>query len=167
MEYEDDRSQLWPQIAQLVQVIGQSEDEQAVYACADAVFANAIGHKLFTVLAHNEQRGEVIRLYSNRPAEYPVSGSKAMGPTPWGDRVLKRGKHFIGRNATDIKWAFPDHATIAALGLESALNLPVRFAGNTLGTVNLLHRASHYHDAHLEVGCILAGLLAPVLQGRG
>jgi GAF domain-containing protein len=166
VDYEDDKSALWPLAAKLASSVAQSVDEKVICACAETVFAEAIGHQLFTVLAYNEQAGEVVRMYSNRPSEYPVSGTKAMGPTPWGEHVLRRGKFFLGRNADDIKWAFPDHVTIAGMGLESALNLPVRVAGVTLGTVNLLHVAGHYHHAQVEIGSILAALLAPVLLAR-
>ena len=166
MDNADDKSALWPVAADLARMVAQSADENAICACAQSAFAQAIGHQLFTVLAYNEQAGEVVRMYSNRPTEYPVSGTKAMGPTPWGAHVLQRGKFFIGRNAADIEWAFPDHALIASMGLQSALNLPVRVAGTTLGTINLLHVAGHYHQAQVEVGSILAALLAPVLLAR-
>ena len=137
-----------------------------MWAQADAVFAEFIGHRLFTVLGYDEQAGEVIRLYSNRPTEYPVSGSKAMAETPWGEHVLKRGRHFIGKDAADLEWAFPDHVLIASMGLESVINLPIRVAGATIGTVNLLHVANFYREDQIEIGTIQAALLAPVMLVR-
>ena len=128
-----------------------------------AVFAEALGHQLFTVLIHNEPAGEVRRCYSSRPDEYPVQGAKSMGPTPWGDLVLKQGKPFLGVDEAAIRWAFPDHQLIISMGLGSAINLPLRLAGRTLGTLALLDRAGHYRQEHLEIGAILAALLVPVM----
>ena len=156
----------WPLFAGLARTIAQLDDEQIVWAHAEAVFRSVIGHQLFTVLRYDEASGNVTRLYSNRAAEYPVSGSKHKGPTPWGERVLTQGQYYLGYNADDIKWAFEDHALIASMGLESALNLPIRVANTTLGTVNLLHVANYYDESHVDVGTILATLLAPVFMHR-
>jgi GAF domain-containing protein len=163
VEQSTDNTSGWPLLAELARTVAESDDEHAIWAHADAVFASFIGHRLFTVLGCNEQVGEVIRLYSSRPAEYPVSGTKVMRSTPWGDHVLKQGRHFIGKDAADIEWAFPDHVLIASMGLESIINLPVRAAGTTIGTINLLHVANFYHQDQIEIGTILAALLAPVL----
>ena len=161
-----DDDSVWRWIAKLAQTVAESDDAHAVWSEADVVFARFIGHRLFTVLGYNEHAGEVIRLYSNQPAQYPVSGTKPMGATPWGDHVLKRGQHFIGKDAADIEWAFPDHALIASLGLESVINLPIRVAGKTIGTVNLLHVANFYHQDQIEIGNTLATLLAPTMLLR-
>ena len=163
MQQEINSADRWPLIAGLVQTLAQSKDPHAVWVQAEAIFGRLIGHQLFTVLGYDESAGEVIRLYSSQPEQYPVSGTKPMGPTPWGELVLKQGQIYIGSDASDIEWAFPDHALIAAMGLQSALNLPIRVAGTTLGTVNLLHGAHFYDHAPLQLGSVLAALLAPVL----
>lgn len=164
MQHRDNYDSTWPLFAGLARTVAQFDDEQTVWAHAEAVFRSVIGHQLFTVLRYDAASGNVTRLFSNRATEYPVSGTKHKGPTPWGEQVLKRGQHFLGYNAEDIKWAFEDHALIASMGLESALNLPIRVANTTLGTVNLLHVANYYNESHLDVGTAVATLLAPVLM---
>ena len=154
----------WSGAAQLAHSVACELDPQTVWPVAEQVFSDLIGHQLFTVLAYHQASDLVTRLYSNRSDEYPVSGTKPMGPTPWGDRVLKQGRAYIGRNADDIRWAFPDHALIASMGLKSCCNLPVRVRHETLGTINLLHQANFYRDDCLAVGSVLAGLLVPAMQ---
>lgn len=41
--------------------------------------------------------------------------------------------------------------------------MPVRWRGETYGTVNLLHRAGHYDDSHLPHVAVLAHLALPAL----
>jgi hypothetical protein len=147
----------------LADIVAAYNDEDEVWTVADKVFGQVIGHGLFTVLLHEEASGDVRRRYSSRPDEYPVQGSKHMGPTPWGDLLLKQGKPFIGNDDAAIRWAFPDHELILEMGLGSAINLPVRLAGQTLGTLNLLHGAGFYREEHLEVGAILAAIVAPLM----
>jgi hypothetical protein len=150
--------------ANLAGTVGEEVEAEPVWQRADAVFAEALGHQLFTVLIHNEPAGEVRRCYSSRPDEYPVQGAKIMGETPWGDLVLKQGKPFLGVDEAAIRWAFPDHQLIISMGLGSAINLPLRLAGRTLGTLALLDRVGHYRQDHLEIGAILAALLVPVIE---
>lgn len=147
----------------LSEAVATETEAGAVWRKADAVLEEAIGHRLFTVLIHDAASGTVTRCYSSRPDDYPVQGSKHMGPTPWGDLLLTQGKPFIGNDAAAIRWAFPDHEQILAMGLGSAINLPVRLSGRTLGTLNLLHEAGHYRAEHLEIGAVLAAILAPLM----
>lgn len=135
---------------------------EGLYRSIDQALGELVGHKLFTILYTSPDAQQVIRLYSNQPAAYPVSGAKKMGPTPWGDRVIKRGQPYIGNTAQDIKWAFFDHELIASLGCDSVLNVPVVVEGQTLGTLNLLHQAGWYEERHVTIATPFAYLLAPV-----
>ena len=56
-------------------------------------------------------------------------------------RVIHGGQPYIGRERHDIEQNFFDHALIVSLGCESILNMPVRWRGQTMGTLNLCHRA--------------------------
>lgn len=124
----------------------------------------AIGHRLFTIMRHDAAGGRNRRVHSGDAVSYPISGYKPVNwEHPWTRRVLVEGRPWIGRNVADIAWAYPDHEKIAALGLESAMNLPVRWAGRTLGTVNLLHGAGHFTEADAELGLVFAALAAPAL----
>jgi hypothetical protein len=147
----------------LAEAVATRDEADAVWRVADRALAEVIGHRLFTILIHDAASGTVTRCYSSRPDDYPVEGSKHMGPTPWGDLLLTQGKPFIGNDAAAIRWAFPDHEQIIAMGLSSAINLPVRLPGRTLGTFNLLHEAGHYREEHLEIGAVLAAIVAPLM----
>ena len=150
-------------VSSLALEVAECSNADVVWPEADKVFQSAIGHLMFTALQHNEKTGSVTRLYSSNPDLYPVGGSKAMGPTPWGDQVLKHGRPFLGRNADDMHWAFPDHGTLAAQGMQSVLNLPVRVFGKTLGTINLTHQTGHYRYEHIPIGVLMAAQLAPLM----
>ena len=156
-------SEVLEPMARLAEAVANLYQIEKIWAQADAVFGEVIGHRMFTVLRYLEDRGEVARLYSSEPEAYPVGGTKPMGPTPWGELVLKQGKPFVGPDANAIRWAYPDHEKIIGMGLESALNLPMRLAGRTLGTINLTHQSGYYHDGHLQAGSMLAALLTPLL----
>jgi hypothetical protein len=83
--------------------------------------------------------------------------------TEW-TRVLLREAHpFIGRDAADIRAHFADAETILSLGCESVLNLPVRWQGGVIGTINLLDRAGAYSAHHAREGQLLAALAVPAL----
>ncbi len=136
----------------------------ATFRALDAALAEAPGHILFTILVHHPETGESERFYSNHPAEYPVGGRKPITDSAWMRRVVHNGEPWIGHDAHAIRGAFFDHATILALGCESVLNMPVRWRGETLGTLNLLHRAEHYTEAHLPHVALLAHLALPALM---
>ena len=147
---------------ELQMLVASSADEVQIWQALEQVIKQQVGVSLFTVLIHDAANGTVQRIYTNDPATYLVGGTKEMGPTPWGDLVLKRGEPFLGRNADDIRWAFPDHETILSLGLGSALNMPMRLMGRTHGTLNLLHRPFHYTTDHIGQVAKLASVVAPL-----
>jgi len=140
-------------------------DQPAVTFCAlDAALAERPGHRLFTILVHHPAARQSERFYSNLPAEYPVGGRKPVTDSPWMQQVIHGGQPWIGRNADAIRWAFYDSETILALGCESCLNMPVRWRGETLGTLNLLHGAGHYTEADIPHVALLAHLALPALM---
>ena len=151
--------------ARLTEALGQSGQPGTTFQAFDGLIGETLGHRLFTVLAWREGFSEVERLHSSRPEEYPLLGRKAMGPTPWGAVVLKQGKPWFGRNADDIRWAFPDHELIASLGCASCLNAPVRYDGTVIGVVSVLDAEGRYSDADLRaLDCLSGFLAAPLLQ---
>jgi hypothetical protein len=135
----------------------------ATFRAIDAALAASPGHILFTVLIHHPGLRQSERFYTNRPAEYPVGGRKPVTDSPWMQRVIGRGEPYIGRTAEDIRAVFFDHALILSLGCESVLNMPVRWAGQTIGTLNLLHRAGHYDESHVSGVRLLAHLALPAM----
>jgi GAF domain-containing protein len=130
-----------------------------LFAALQAECERLVGVDLFTLLIKDAEA--VARIYSNRPDEYPVFGQKLMGPTPWGDHVLKRQLPYLGRDIAGIRWAFPDAPLIESMGLGSVINLPVIYDGETIGTMNLLAPEHHYSAEHLQRVTPLAPLLIP------
>lgn len=139
---------------------------QAGLAALDAALAEAIGHRLFTLLVLDAARGVSRRAYSSRPEAYPVLGEKPLRRgTEFHRLLVEEGRPRFCRDRADIIRAFPDHALILALGCEGAVNLPVRWDGRTLGALNLLHGAGHYDETQTSLLSVFAAFaVAPVLR---
>jgi hypothetical protein len=136
----------------------------ALLAELDRALAQAVGHKLFTVLVLNEEVGRNQRYYSNQPQAYPVGGSKPIDrESALYKDVILGGKPRICYDYADIKRAFFDHELIRSLGCESAVNFPVRWNGKTIGTLNLLHQAGWYNETNVAAIGPFAALSLPAL----
>jgi hypothetical protein len=146
-------------ILKILSALERPGQPDVIFTALDGLTKSVVGHQLFTLLYVD--RDEVARIYSNRPAEYPVSGRKPMGKTPWGDLVLKHCKPYLGRDIEGIRWAFFDHALIESMGLGSVINIPVVYDGACLGTMNLLDAEHHYRPEHVLPVAALAPLLIP------
>jgi len=150
-------------IEDVIRAQAQPDQPLATFRALDAAFQAQPGHILFTVLLHHPKQQQNERFYSNLPDAYPVGGRKPVTDHPWMKQVIGAGRPYIGRTKADIQYVFFDHELIWSLGCESVLNMPVRWAGETLGTLNLLHRAGHYTEADLPHVQTLAALALPAL----
>lgn len=144
--------------------LAQAAVPEAVYQAVDAVLKRRVGFGLFTMLVRTPDGEEVSRVYSTDPVAYPLAGRKRMGPTPWGDLVLVRRQCYLTNDAEGIRWAFPDHALIASLGLASAINVPLVAMGQVLGTINLLDAAGRYTEQDVAVVRTVAPYLVVPFQ---
>ncbi|MGL4496781.1 MAG: GAF domain-containing protein [Beijerinckiaceae bacterium] len=135
----------------------------ATFNRAGEIFAAHIGHKLYSVTVFLPGGHEVVRLHSTMPAVYPTGGRKPVLANAYHERVHKRGEAFLGRTVEDFKPYFPDHELIASLGLGSVLNFPVRFDGQSLGSINLLDAPHAYGERHIAPGMAIAAMLTPAL----
>ncbi|MEM5434380.1 GAF domain-containing protein [Paraburkholderia diazotrophica] len=140
-----------------------ADQPATLYRALDTVLAETIGHTLFTILRYDATTNESARVYSNLPNEYPTAAKKPLAGGSWVDTVLTRGDAFIGRTAEDLRAVFPDHELIASLGCESVLNVPVRWKGRTLASLNLLHTRAWYRDDHVPFAQSLAQFALPAL----
>lgn len=131
-------------------------------AAIDHALAAGIGHKLFTVLVLNWERGENQRYYSNLPDAYPVGGAKPINKSS-ATSVFEGECRFLNTYA-DIQEAFYDHELIRSLGCESCVNIPVRWGGKTIGMLNILHEANWYTPEDVPTFRIFAALAAPALM---
>jgi len=72
------------------------------------------------------------------------------------------------RTRDECRAAIFDFALIDQLGCESAVNVPVRADGRTIGSLKLLHEAGWYTEEMLPtlepVGALAAALLVPLLS---
>ena len=152
-------------VLEVLRSLEQAGQPETTLRAVEALTKRLVGHQLFTLLYRDGN--EVARVYSNRPAEYPVSGRKLMGPTPWGKLVLDGCQPYLGKDKAAIRWAFFDHALIESMGLGSTINLPVVYDGACIGTINLLDAEFHYREEHLTQVAPLAPLLIPAfLEAR-
>jgi|GEM_PF-249493 len=135
-------------------------------AAIDRGLANTVGHKLFTVLMVDLVNDRNQRYYSNQPNAYPVGGSKQIVRTnDFFKDIVIGGKPRICYSYEDMKRAFFDHELIRSLGCESAVNYPIRWNGQTVGSLDLLHEANWYSETDLPTIGIFAGLaVAPMLK---
>lgn len=150
-----------PFLAEAVAAMARAAQPQELFHAIDHALERALGHVLFTILVHHPNEHANERFYTNRPADYPIGGRKPVTDTAWTRQVIGRGEPYIGRSARDIREVFFDHALILSLGCESVLNVPVRWRGETLGTLNLLDRANHYDEGDLATARLFAALALP------
>jgi hypothetical protein len=135
------------------------------FMTVDRALADTVGHKLFTLLYVAPNGRRVKRLYTNMPKEYPVGGYKEITDSPWHRHVIQGRRAWVGYNAKDVAWAFFDHELIVSLGCESAVNVPVVYAGRVLGTLNLLDGSGHYKESDVaRIEPFAALLIGPFLD---
>ena len=149
--------------AAIIAAHADTDQPGATFRALDAALAKAPGHILFTILVHHPALKQSERFYTNMPVEYPVGGRKPVTGSAWMQTIIGRGEPYIGRTRDDIREVFYDYELIWSLGCESVLNLPVRWRGQTMGTLNLLHRAGYYDESHVEPVRLLAHLALPAL----
>ena len=150
---------MFDDLAALSSLLAKPGQPETLFKAFEEATQRLVGHQLFTLLYVDGQ--EVARIYSNRPAEYPVSGRKTMGPTPWGKHVIEGGRSYLGKDKAGIRWAFFDHELIESMGLGSVINIPAIYDGKVVGTINLLAPEHHYREEHVAPVERLAPMLVP------
>lgn len=156
-------SELLSTLNQVVASHADANQPEAVFRAVDQALLRTVSHKLFTILMYDTAITESIRVYSNLSNDYPPGGRKKIISQRWADQVIRQGLPFVGNTAKDLKEVFSDHALIQSLGCESVLNMPVRWKGRTVGTLNLLHDEGWYRDADLSSIASFAQLTLPGL----
>jgi len=143
--------------------VSSAPNAAIAFQVAEQAAQRLIGHRLFTIMQFNPETMDVKRVYTSNPEKYPTGGRKKKRETEWGTHVLEKGCWFIGKDAADIRRYFDDHELIAALGLASVLNMPIRSLGETVGTMNLLDEAGYYSEDDVAAASVIANGLAAVL----
>ena len=150
-------------LAAIAATSATAAEPDATFDAVAALAQRAIGFRLFTVMRLHHATQEVERLYSSLPDAYPVSGRKPKQGTPWGAQVLDRGEIFIANTPDEVREAFADYPLIFSLGIGAIMNVPIRFRGRSLGTMNICAEAGHFIDADRAPGELLASLLVSPL----
>lgn len=143
-----------------------TDQPHATLSALDAALDRLVGRKLLTVLTVFPDQGLVERTYSNEPERYPPGGIKHIDDTPRLKQVLASAQPFIGRTRDDIVANYPDAETIFATGCASIVNMPVIWQAKVVATVNLLHEAGFYNDAHVPLVRCLAHAALPAFLMR-
>jgi hypothetical protein len=157
------RTLILADIAGIAQITASADEADATFRAVERLTQQVIGFHLFTVMRLHSGSQEVERLYSSLPEAYPVSGRKPKQGTKWGAAVLDRGEIFIANSPDEVRAAFADYELIFSLGVGAIMNVPVRFRGRSLGTMNICSDAGWFADSDRATGRLLASLLAPPL----
>lgn len=130
----------------------------------DLALSRFPGHRLFTVLAIDWSRNENRRIYTSAPQTYPCGSAKPLRrDNQYFQDVIEAGKARFCLEREACRRAFPDFDLFEKLGCESAVNVPIRSGGATIGSLNLLH-ASGWYRPDMESALIpFAEAAAPIL----
>ena len=157
--------------ARFVAAVSEATASDTCWKALEDLATDVAGHKLFTVMTTDMAAGLVRRAYSNRPVEYPTSGTKPLrGNTgDWFETVFNQKRSFVANSIEDIAKVFPDHELIASLGCGSVINLPLVLEGDLVASINLLDVAGHYtaeRVAAAEARLAIPGRLCAALARR-
>src|SRR2546425_7057541 len=92
-----------PHLAAVASAMARPGQPAATYAALEAAMEAVLGHRLFTILRYHADSSESERVWTNRPAAYPVAGRKALNPTFWSRQVLQERRPFLGRTAAGLR----------------------------------------------------------------
>ena len=150
-------------VAAIVAFASEVDDPSVVYRAVERIAAEAIGWRLFTILRYIEVAQAVERIYSSDEKAYPIGGRKPLSKFTVSHGAMEKGEVFLAATRAEVRQAFFDHELIFSLGITAILNVPIRYAGRRLGTLNLCGEEGTYGPAEIARGKILAGLLVPSL----
>jgi hypothetical protein len=147
-------------------IVAGTDPEQpvATFAALNRALQQSVGHQLLTILTFDSMMTMATRLYSSRPDAYPAGVRNAVASEHWAKSVIRDGLPFVGHQASDLTSVFAEPERMAALGLGSVINMPVRWRGATVGTVNVLDAEGRYADVDLEDVRTMAQLILPALM---
>lgn len=106
------------------------------------------------------------RIWSSRPAEYPVAGRKRKGLTPWTRQLLLSGEIFIGEGSAALRQVFDDSPLILSMGLQSVMNVPLLRADACFATFNVLGTRPQWTALEKQQIELLAALALPWVAGH-
>ncbi len=109
-----------------------------------------IGFGLFTVLGIDPEHTTLTRWYTSAPRNYRLGESWPLRNSGWQRRIFEQAGLVFCRNVDALRGMFADAADIEALGLGSAISVPVICGGKVVAVVNILDAAGRYEKQHAE-----------------
>jgi len=147
----------------LARAVAAGGGTDTVFKAAEDAFRQSIGFTLFTVMLYDEGHKNSVRFYSSDTGNYPVGGSKPMERNAYYQHVVLEGRAFVANTPDEWKPFYVDYEKVFALGLRSAVNVPIRLGGRTVGSVNILHSDRPFTTEDATFGQGLATLLGTAL----
>ena len=135
---------------------GDGGGPHAAFKALEALSSRILPVRLFTLTAYDDTARGAVRVYSNMPEEYPVTGRKPVVDGHWATEVIERKRIFVANDYESIAAVFPDHEKIRSLGCEAVINIPAVVHGRVLGTVNCLHAKGAYSERQVAAAGMLA-----------
>ena len=131
---------------------------EKAYRLVECTLSDLIGFRLLTIL---RVEGTLVRrMHSSDPTGYSVGGTKDITADAWLRAMLDAGRPIVSETPELVRKRFPDHDAIFSLGCGAVLNVPVVAAGETLGSINLLHEEGRLSREHALLARPFAMLLA-------
>ena len=146
-----------------VMALQAEKPERETYKAVEQLALETCGWRLLTILKYVEKEQVVERVSSSDEKAYPLGGKKPLDKIASSHGAMEHGGIFLAGTKEDVKKAFFDHELIFSLGITAIMNVPVRHAGRRLGTLNFCGDEGTYHEREMQIGRVLAGLLAPAL----
>ena len=130
-----------------------------------------LGAGLLTINLNATQPGmhadalELRRIWSSDTSAYPVGGQKRKAMTAWTRTLFLRREIFKAEGEAAMRDTFDDYATMAALGLQCALNVPIVREQTCVGVFNFLSPLPRWTKPQIAATRLLAMLAKPwILQ---
>lgn len=142
--------------------LAQAPDAASAFAILEERSRHLFDHILFTCLRFDYDGQVMTRLYSNREDVCPSGGSKPFPSGIWADRIITSGVHYVGTSRVDLQSVFSDYEALWAIGCESVMNIPARWRGRTVGSLNILGRANQFDQEAVGQFSMLAQLAVPL-----
>ncbi len=145
----------------------RAADLHAALAVIEQVRHLILGEGLLTVNVNSTielvggEAFELRRLWSSKPAAYPVAGRKRKTTTPWARQLLQRGEVFVGEGDIALAEVFDDHEKIMSLDLHSVINMPLLADGRCVATFNVLGPRHQWKAHEVMLVRLLALLVTP------
>jgi hypothetical protein len=131
--------------------IAMAQNSNGVWKALEALSVALGAHRLFTVMTVDMAAELARRVYSDHPAEYPVTGTKPIHRDAWFNIVHGEKRSFVANTLADIAKLFPDFEMIKSSGCGSVINLPVVLRNELVATINLLHFENYYTAERVQL----------------